>query len=761
MLFMPWREEEVDLVDGHATFADSYSAHFSTIEPVQQVFAKNGRAVDSAIDQLENLPDIESCWDSLAPGTLAEEAECEAEGVEQVTDYDAVELLAPGPQAWKERQPVSERFRTEENSSVMSNEEYYGAVRNLTSKQLEAVMFNRRYLKRYISYINRGLAEPEPYFVFLSGCGGVGKSHVIRLIYTDCVKLLRHCRRNGVESYEAGDVIALLTAPTGTAAFNIGGLTVHAALLINDLQGGKLSAENLNSLRNSLGNLRVLVIDEVSMVGTQMLAQIDRRLRQIKSCDKLFGGVCVLAVGDLYQLPPVMQKPVFTVASSGLLALYGSPWLDNVRLIELTQNMRQTDAQFSDILGRVRIGAVTNDDVNILLGRIITVARGHVEYPHDVLHVFATNNACNDHNMFCLERLENRVYRLEAVDSKRDINTRLVDVSIVSTKASDQLALRQSLSVSVGARIMLTSNVNVADGLCNGALGTVADIVEQRNQVISIQVQFDNQSVGRSAKAENPYRSRYPGCVDIRRQSINFNFGKGKTVVMTRSQFPVLLAFACTIHKCQGATLDSIVVSMKSRFGAGQAYVAMSRVKTLQGLHFLDFNGNKIHASREVSAEMQRLRSLPVEGFVTQPAKTAPGLITVTHLNVRSLRAHRDDTAANETIQASDIVAFNETGLVDDQDFALSNYPWRHSVAYIANKLQDDEGVRGGGAMLVVKNRQSRLLLVCTQPGIEAVLIAVQTATSEFCLCSIYRHPQSSRPQFRQTIVDIVQHILN
>ena len=760
MLFMPWKLEDVDLLDGHATFGESYQTHLESIEPVQQTFASNSRQVNNAMDHLENIADLESAWDSVAPGAQAEDAECEVEGTEQVTDYDGVEVLAPGQQAWTERQPLSERFRTEQNSSVMSNEEYCRAVRNLTSKQLEAVKFNRGWLKRYVAAVNRGVPEPDPYFVFLSGSGGVGKSHVIRLIHSDCINLLRHCRRNGAECYDAGDVMVLLTAPTGTAAFNIGGLTLHSALLINDMQGGKLSAENLNSLRNCLGRLRVLVIDEVSMVGAQMISQIDRRLRQIKSSDKLFGGVCVLAVGDLYQLPPVKQKAVFAVPTSGMLALYGSPWLDNVRMIELTQNMRQKDTLFSEILGRVRIGAVSKNDEQILMGRVIAVPRGHAEYPHDVLHVFATNNNCDEHNRFCLERLQSRIYQLEAVDSKRDGHTSLIDVAGIAAKSNEKLALRQTLSLAVGSKVMLTSNVNVADGLSNGALGTVVDVVEVQNKVISIQVRFDNEQIGRSAKAENAYRNRYPACVDVRRQSINYNFGKGKTVVMTRCQFPLVLAFGCTIHKIQGATLDNIVVSMTSRFGAGQAYVAMSRVKTLAGLQFLNFNATKIHASREVVAEMERLRSVPVHGLSVdiQPITAPPGL-QIAHLNVRSLRAHRDDVLANATIRACDIVALNETGLHDGQNFQLRNFPWRQSVTYTANKLQEEGSPRGGGVMIAVRNRESRLLHVCRVPGIEAVLIAIETATTEFCLCSIYRHPQSSRVQFRQTIADIVKHI--
>ena len=115
---------------------------------------------------------------------------------------------------------------------------------------------------------------------------------------------------------EPGDVTVLLTAPTGVAAFNIGGMTLHSALFLNVGRFGgyqPLSSERLNLLRTTISSLLLLIIDEVSMVGSNMLLEIHRRLQQIKGVgsDSMFGGVSILAVGDLYQLPPVCQPSVF------------------------------------------------------------------------------------------------------------------------------------------------------------------------------------------------------------------------------------------------------------------------------------------------------------------------------------------------------------------------------------------------------------------------------------------------------------------
>jgi hypothetical protein len=291
-----------------------------------------------------------------------------------------------------------------------------------------------------------------------------------------------------------------------------------------------------------------------------------------------------------------------------------------VQMIELTQNMRQTDGQFADILNRVRVGQQTDADINVLQNRVLAVDREQPSYPIGILHIFATNRECDDHNVFCLNKLGVRQYQLNAVDSKRDRATSLVLVDSISLKPSETGGLHQSVTLAVGARVMVIANINVADGLSNGVIGTVNGIVEHDGQVHSVQVKFDNASVGKSAQNSNPFRSQYPHCVSIERLQANYMYGRGKTVEITRSQFPLALAFACTIHKTQGMTLQNVVISMNSRFGPGQAYVAMSRVRTLAGLNFIDFNANKIIVSKDVTVEMTRLRENHLASTDASPA---------------------------------------------------------------------------------------------------------------------------------------------
>ena len=180
----------------------------------------------------------------------------------------------------------------------------------------------------------------EPYRLFLSGPGGVGKSHVISLIHCDTKKILSLSRK-----FEPIDITVLLTAPTGVAAFNIGGMMIHSALLLRTSSYGKegeaLASEKLNTLRSKLSNLQLIIIDEVSMVGSDMLLNVHKRLCQLKGAsDCLFGNVSVLAVCNLYQLPPVLQPNIYDPVRNPLANLHGSLWKDKFDIHELNEVMR-------------------------------------------------------------------------------------------------------------------------------------------------------------------------------------------------------------------------------------------------------------------------------------------------------------------------------------------------------------------------------------------------------------------------------------
>ena len=212
---------------------------------------------------------------------------------------------------------------------------------------------------------------------------------MIKLIHSDTLKLLR---LSG--SFEPDDVVVLLTVPTGVAAFNINGITLHSALLLGRCGFQPLSHDRLNTLRTRLSRLMLLIINEVSMVGANMLLEIHKRLQQIKGVcdDAVFGGVSILAVGDLYQLPPVGQAPLFSTVSDCYAQLYGfgSLWVDHFIMVELTEIMRQRgDGAISEPLCRVRTNSCTSDDVKIPKSHEIPADTAN--YPTQALHVYRLN----------------------------------------------------------------------------------------------------------------------------------------------------------------------------------------------------------------------------------------------------------------------------------------------------------------------------------------------------------------------------------
>uniref|UniRef100_A0A1X7UTX0 ATP-dependent DNA helicase n=1 Tax=Amphimedon queenslandica TaxID=400682 RepID=A0A1X7UTX0_AMPQE len=211
-------------------------------------------------------------------------------------------------------------------------------MHGLNSKQREMVMYNRDWCKRAVVALCNN-AHIEPYPVFLSGPGGVGKSHVIRLSQSDTMKLLRLSGE-----MEPTDVPVLLTAATGVATFNIGGMTLRSAFVLDCGQLGyqQLSSDKVNTLRTRLSKLKLLIIDEVSMVGTNFLFILHKRLKQIMNLpdSRIFGDVFILAFRDLCQLPPVLQSPLIsTIADGSLASLHGSGflWKDVFKMLVLTE----------------------------------------------------------------------------------------------------------------------------------------------------------------------------------------------------------------------------------------------------------------------------------------------------------------------------------------------------------------------------------------------------------------------------------------
>ena len=561
-----------------------------------------------------------------------------------------------------------QRYDSAANKEIIPPDEYRKMLQQLNQKQKEFVMFHRNWYKKTVVALKNN-EDIESYRVFLSGPGGMGKSHVIKLVQSDTIRILK---LSGM--FEPDDVIVLLTAPTGVAAFNIGGMTLHSAFLLGcskRIGFQPLSNDRLTTLRCKLSKLMLVIIDEVSMVGANMLLQIHKRLHQLKgimSDSSTFGGVSILDVGDLYQLPPIGQPCLFDKVTDSYANLYksGSLWVDEFNLLELTEIMRQRDErQFVELLCRMRKAECTPEDIQVLKSRVISI--DHPQYPVNALHVYRLNVDVDARNSLMLDSIAsvNTQCTIHARDSVAG-QTRHIDLTKLSDKRSETGGLHSVLKIAVGARVMLTANVDVSDGLVNGAIGTIVHIVTNDNDnVTHVIVEFDNSNVGLQCIQSSPFNSSFPCVVPVVKHEVQFPAKGRKGSEISRVQFPLTLAWATTIHKVQGLTLDKIVFDMKGEghFSTGQAYVACSRVKSLTGLFINNFNESAIKKSIKVESEMERLADKIIQPIPKPSLLCSPNNLSIAMLNILSIVNKIEDIRNDKFLQSVDIVCLTETWL--------------------------------------------------------------------------------------------------
>jgi len=345
-------------------------------------------------------------------------------------------------------------------------------------------------------------AEILPLYLFITGGAGTGKSHLIKTIYASISKTLTY------KSSHVDKPTVLLLAPTGVAALNISGTKIHSGLGINvdcrGLQVPKLSDKKRCGLKLQLENLKVIIIDEISMVSNKLLLYIHQRLLDIFGYSgnhmKPFEGITVIVVGDLYQLPPVLQRPVYADYYDELYNLHHL-W-KVFKMCELTEIMRQRgDSIFSDLLNNIRVGRVTESDIEILRSRLIS--ESEKAYPKEAMHIFAENKLTERHNLFMLEAIPHPLITITAIDQfPHGVPDHVYD-RILNLSQSQTKGLSYQFFCKIGARVMLTSNVDLSDKLINGLIGTIVHIRQNVNGKIEmIYARFDHAEAGMKSKAK-------------------------------------------------------------------------------------------------------------------------------------------------------------------------------------------------------------------------------------------------------------------
>ncbi|CAI5670370.1 unnamed protein product [Oreochromis niloticus] len=560
----------------------------------REKYEKNSEEIESAVEEYEQNRGVIDEWCNLAPESdlvrlplVEQERERDNENEqEDVPDYSRQADASTEVRAIREPPAIDPTLLRQ-------------MFQNLNKKQACIFYAVRDWCIKRVCALN-----PEQFFFYINGGAGTGKSHLIKCIYSEASKILSKVPRYA-DDVDISKPTVLLTAFTGTAAFNISGTTLHSLLklprsLKPPIQG---LGNQLDEVRSELLNAEIIVIDEVSMVSRHLFAYVDARLKQIKGTRRPFGGMSVIAVGDFYQLPPVRQSKPLCVHDPSEIDL----WREHFQMITLTEIMRQKDdVVFAEMLNRIRVkgklDVLCEADRNLLSQAITEPAL----CPTDALHIFATNKEVDAHNSATLALLHTHIIDIHADDYRKDPRTGRMALQDRPLKGGKN-ELPDTLKVAEGARVMLTRNIDIQNGLVNGAFGKLLRVVYSENDqhIIKLGLKMDNETSGKNN------RTPADDMVYIERAEENL---KQKGVV--RRQFPVKLAFACTIHKVQGMTTTSAVVSLKSIFEPGMAYVAVSRVTSLSGLYLLDMEEKKIFTNPEITAALENMRQANLDDMM-------------------------------------------------------------------------------------------------------------------------------------------------
>lgn len=394
--------------------------------------------------------------------------------------------------------------------------------------------------------VARFIVEKTDMSLFLTGKAGTGKTTFLR-------EVVRYTKKK-----------CIVLAPTGIAAVNAGAMTIHSFFqfglgpfvqgVIEPKSDFRINKSKLELIRH----LQLLIIDEVSMVRADLMDHIDVELRRIRRNSKPFGGVQLLMIGDLQQLPPIAHGGEDELLRQYYKTLYffSSAALKSMKYscIELKNVYRQTDGHFIDILNHARNCTLTSQDISDLNARYIP---GFSPTPEDGYIRLMTHNRQVDYvNAAEMEKLDSKPYTFVA--------------AVTGTFPEESYPTADSLTLKKGAQVMFIKN-DPERRFINGTLGEVKSI--------------DKNSIAVRLAESGTVIDVEP----MEWQNIRYQFDEESKEISSKQigrfkQYPLKAAWAITVHKSQGLTFDKAIIDVHAAFSPGQAYVALSRCRTLDGL---------------------------------------------------------------------------------------------------------------------------------------------------------------------------------
>lgn len=402
--------------------------------------------------------------------------------------------------------------------------------------------------------------------VFLTGEPGSGKTHTINAYVS-------YLRDHGIEP--------AITASTGIAATHIGGMTIHSwtgigiKKVLSEMDLDKLS-QNERLVRRA-EKTPILIIDEISMLDAQTLTAVDQACKALKSNDAPFGGMQIVFVGDFFQLPPIVRDNNSFGGGSDdgsigrqsatlkHFAFYSQSWKEADPVVcYLSEQHRHVDQELTSLLNSLRFGELNGGVHETLKKRLTPHLKSEAK---DKTRLYAHNVNVDDVNARMLSSLPGEEKTFDAVTRGAPA---LVDQIKRGCLSPERLYLK------VGAQVMFTKN-SFEDGYVNGTLGEV---------------------VGFTPAGGPKIRTKKGKVINVTEDE--WSISDGDKILARFTQLPLRLAWAITIHKSQGMTLDEAIIDLSQVFEFGQGYVALSRVKTLSGLHLIGYNDRSLEVHPDI-----------------------------------------------------------------------------------------------------------------------------------------------------------------
>jgi hypothetical protein len=678
MLFLPFVNEQMLEPSDHERCKQLYLQSKGKVERVKSLVMPHLRSVTEArldyeIECAESK--LNEIGTMLDPENQLDEEMCELDGVVEHEDFRVKDPANLGDV--EVAKPVlKDSFR----KIVVEDEDALAdKIRLLDVDQRLAFEIILKYGRDFVKATKKCNPCPKAPLLFVHGGAGTGKSHLINVM---CQSLEKTFRTRGDDP---SNPYILKLAFTGSAAKLIDGQTIHSVFkFAYNTKIMSVPDKDRARMRNSLQNLKLIIIDEVSLVNADMLYQIHFRLStEIFQNNLPFGGVSLVVLGDLMQLRPVTGNFVFALTSNHKLRstqLIDNLW-EKFEVITLKTNHRQGEnKQYAEFLERVRFGRFTEDDKILLRSRVF--ARDDKKLPiKDALMVSGTNLVVNNWNLARLNELpsSSRLVTMKALvhnDTMGVFVPPLVNGIIKGTPLVYDLRLKK------GARVMLTTNLDVCDGLVNGSLGTVAGFEFNRGsgdsneRVRYVMVEFDDPKDGKNRRLSlrEDIKLKYPDKIvtHIEKLEVNFSLSKDRDYDSSGGvavNHPLRLCFGATAHKLQGCQVKSpnpLILDMHCRLQSAMIYVMLSRVQCLSQLFILEgVPFEKVKPFQEAYGEVEKLKSRDIS---LRRVVTNPNVTQIVSLNVSSLKKHISDLSANQILCEHDIICVQETWLEANEE---------------------------------------------------------------------------------------------